>query len=240
MKAGTLEPFVETKTAPKGGRRMSATTPRKGGGGGTGGPNDSGNNPQFPEYSEPVQNVVDKSKLITGFLLLAIGMTFAGLIGAYVVLATNKAMEWKPFEMPYQIWISTIVILASSLTYEMARRAVERAEVAGSRRWFVATTALGGIFVASQIIVWLDLVNRGFYMRANPYAGFFYILTAAHLVHVAAGIAALGSILLRSWYPSYSDAESTRRNDLARSIGWYWHFMAILWVVLFVTLAFWL
>jgi cytochrome c oxidase subunit 3 len=103
----------------------------------------------------------------------------------------------------------------------------------------IATTALGAAFISSQILLWMALVNRGFYMRGNPYAGFFYIMTAAHAVHVVGGIIALGAIVLRTWHDTLREAELTYRRNLARSVGWYWHFMGALWLLLFGLLGFW-
>lgn len=166
-------------------------------------------------------------------------MTFGGMIGAYVVISTNGAAEWRPFALPFQVWVSTALIIASSVSYHLAKNAVFRAENQRARKLFVATTALGAAFISSQLMVWLALVNRGFYMRGNPYAGFFYILTAAHAVHVVGGIVALGAILLRSWNDTEFGPELAYRRNLARSVGWYWHFMGFLWIVLFVMLGFW-
>ena len=181
----------------------------------------------------------DKSKYIALFLLMAVGMTFAGLLGAYLMIATNRAAEWKPFDLPIQIWISTAIILASSITYTLAKRRLDTGSFLSGRKWLIVTTVLGGLFVSSQLVLWIELVDRGFYMSGNPYAGFFYILTAAHLVHVAGGIVALAVVLLGSWYPARSEAQIVRRCALARSVGWYWHFMGALWVVLFLMLGFW-
>lgn len=181
----------------------------------------------------------DKSRVIAWFVLLAVLMTFGGLIGAYIVIATNGAIEWKPFTLPVQVWISTFVILASSLTYEFFRHAVERRNLNSSRKYLVATTALGGVFISSQLIAWIELVNRGLYMRGNPYAGFFYILTAAHAIHVLGGMIALGAILRRAWYPAVNEDEHTYRLNVAKAVGWYWHLMGGLWIVLFLMLGFW-
>jgi cytochrome c oxidase subunit 3 len=166
-------------------------------------------------------------------------MTFGGLLGAYVVIATNGAAEWRPFELPPQVWISTFLILVSSVTYQLAKNALFARRYASSRKFMIATTVLGAAFISSQILVWLALVKRGFYMSGNPYAGFFYILTAAHAIHVVGGIVALGSILLRTWNDTRNASELIYRRNLARSVGWYWHFMGVLWIVLFVMLGFW-
>lgn len=237
MEIGTARTIRDAET-PRIRRSRTAGSPANPGGGGGEGP-DGHDWPDFPilDRSEPA--AVDKSKYIAWFLLLAIGMTFAGLLGAYLMIATNRAAEWKPFDLPLQIWISTAIILASSVTYSLAKRGVDRDDFRTARKWLIATTVLGGFFISSQLVLWIELVNRGFYMTGNPYAGFFYILTAAHLVHVVGGIVALASILLRSWYPARGEAEIERRRALARSVGWYWHFMGGLWVILFLMLGFW-
>jgi cytochrome c oxidase subunit III len=242
---GTLEPLetepVKRKRRPRstfGGGRSSGgdNGGNKGGGSdGGGGGSDSYRFDKSPNDAEPN----DKSRILTGFLLLVVLMTFCGLMGAYVVVATNKALEWRPFDLPLQIWVSTIVIFLSSITFELGKRSVLGGETEGARRWLVATAALGGVFVASQLLVWILLVSRGFYMRGNPYAGFFYILTAAHAVHVIGGMIALGATLLRSWHPARSESEQYYRTNLAKSVGWYWHFMGGLWIALFGLLGFW-
>jgi hypothetical protein len=97
----------------------------------------------------------------------------------------------------------------------------------------------GAAFIASQIIVWLELVNRGYYMSGNPYAGFFYIITAIHAVHVLGGVIALGAIMMRTAAQTEHGPELEYRRNLSRAVGWYWHFIGILWIVLFVMLGFW-
>ena len=183
--------------------------------------------------------VPGKSRILTGFLLVVVGMTFAGLMAAYVMIATNKAAEWHPFDLPFQVWISTAVILASSLTYHFGKTALDGSGQVAAKKWFIVTTVLGATFISSQLIVWLALVARGYYMQGNPYAGFFYILTAVHAVHVLGGIVALGSILLRVWHPTVEHEAIAKRQTVAQVVGWYWHFVGGLWIVLLVLLGFW-
>lgn len=202
------------------------------GGGGSDGP-DKDNDLQSDRF------IPDKSRILTVFLLLVVLMTFGGLIAAYIVIATNGVAEWKPFDLPVQVWFSTALIVISSFTYHFGKIAVERNEQPVAKKWFSITTILGAAFVSSQILVWVTLNSRGFYVQSNPYAGFFYILTAVHAVHVLGGITALGSVLLRSWYPTENPANIARRAALAQVVGWYWHFMGGLWIVLFVLLGFW-
>jgi len=241
MEAGTIEPLIEKE---KVGHRTRPTlfSGRGGGGNGNnngGGGDGGGDDPRRHEFSDVESSNPDKAKFVTWFLLLVVLMTFGGMIGAYIVISTNGAAEWRPFDLPIQVWISTALIVVSSITYQLAKNALFAGDDDKSRKFLIATTALGAAFISSQILVWLALVNRGFYMSGNPYAGFFYILTAVHAVHVLGGIVALGTILLRSWNRTVSEDEIVYRQRLARSVGWYWHFMGALWIVLFILLGFW-
>lgn len=245
LSVGTLEPAESDPLVRTRRSRASVTSGRppggsKGGRNGGGGDDDGGDLPDANKFEEQQGEIPrDKSRILTGFLLVVVLMTFGGLMGAYVVVATNRALEWRPFDLPLQIWFSTILILACSVTYEFGQVSITRRDIAGTRKWMSATTVLGAVFIASQMLVWLILANKGLYMRGNPYAGFFYILTAIHAVHVIGGIVALGAVLLRSWHPANSDAEQAYRTSLSRSVGWYWHFMGGLWIVLFILLGFW-
>ncbi|MEO8042344.1 MAG: cytochrome c oxidase subunit 3, partial [Acidobacteriota bacterium] len=209
MKAGTIEPLVGDERPRRGTRSRffggGSGGGRNGDNGGSG--NDGGNGPHFDSFAEAESSNPDKSKIVTWFLLLVVLMTFGGMIGAYIVIATNGAAEWRPFDLPIQVWISTALILVSSVTYYFAQKALFESEYALSRKLLVVTTGLGAAFISSQILVWLALVNRGLYLRGNPYAGFFYILTAVHAIHVVGGIVALGTILLRTWNVTSSGDE---------------------------------
>ena len=206
-----------------------------GGGGGNNGGDDSFHNPPTEAYEKSFS----KSKIFTWFLLIVVLMTFGGLIGAYIVISTNGVLEWRPFNLPLQVYFSTAIILISSLTYTIAQRGIKFNEHQKGKNWLLATTVLGAMFVSSQILAWFALVNRGFYMQSNPYAAFFYIMTALHAVHVIGGIIALGYIVLRSWQPSEVESEIEKRREISGAVGWYWHFMGGLWLVLLFLLGFW-
>jgi len=238
MDVGTTEPFQgETIVKPRrtraSGRGGSGGPNGQNGGGGGPGPKKNGGDDTFDT------SAASKSKVVTAFLLLAVMMTFGGLIAAYVVVATNGAAEWKPFTLPAPVWVSTVLILLSSLIYHFAERSFEDGNQSAARKYLLGTTVLGAAFISSQILAWLALVKRGLYIAGNPYAGFFYMLTVLHAVHVLGGVIALGSIILRSWLPTLDDDELVYRRDLARSVGWYWHFVGALWIVLLSLLAFW-
>ena len=104
-----------------------------GGNGGGRNPGGSGGDGPDDESRADIQPFVpEKSRILTAFLLLVVMMTFGGLMAAYVVIATNNAAEWRPFDLPVQLWISTALIFFSSLVYHLGKNAVDRN---GARRW---------------------------------------------------------------------------------------------------------
>jgi cytochrome c oxidase subunit 3 len=238
MEVGTVETLDEQEEI---GRRRSSTlggsSPPNGGGRNPGGPGSDGS--EDDKTTDDTRFIPEKSRLLTGFLLLVVAMTFGGLMAAYVVLATNRSLEWQPFALPIQVWISTAIIIISSITYHFAKLKLDRDQREIAKKWFVVTTVFGAAFISSQILAWLELTKRGLYMQGNPYAGFFYILTAVHAAHVLGGIVALGSILLRVWQPTSNEDAVLKRRSIAQVVGWYWHFMGAIWIALFLLLGFW-
>ena len=246
MEIGTAEPIKKRKRKLKKGLRSRDVRRSSGGsddssgsngGGGSGGGSDKPKENEIELTETPPPN---KSKILMWFLLVVVLMTFGGLISAYVVIATNAPLEWKPLaSLPTQVWISTAIIIAASITYQIAKSSLKAGRDKSSQTWFLWTTVFGAGFISSQFIVWFALINRGLYMKGNPYVGFFYILTAVHAVHVLGGIAALGYIILRTWKKTLSLDESRKRIDDATAIGWYWHTMGGLWLVLLLLLGVW-
>lgn len=240
LKVGTIE---ELKTEPekkntkssrmKSGGNNGGGGKNRGGGGGGGGDNRQ-NEDKFEEKQEFKP---DKYRVGMGLILLIVLMTFGGLIGSYVVLATNQALEWKPFSLPFQIWVSTGLIILSSVDYELAKNSLLAGNQQKARVWFFITGVLGAVFIASQILAWISLVNQGYYAQGNPYAGLFYILTAVHAVHVIGGIISLGFIILKTQIHTDDAEELLKRQWFARVVGWYWHFIGVLWLILFLLLG---
>lgn len=245
LEIGTAE--TSTNVEPEKKRRRSSLSGggspgnggRRRGGGGGGGDDGGGDNRNKDRNFEEIEEFrPNKLRVAMWFMLLVVIMTFGGLISAYIVLSTNQDLEWKPFALPYQVWISTALILASSFCYRTAHLKLNDNRQMQAKKWLLATTVLGGMFISSQILLWFQLARAGVYMQSNPYAGFFYILTAVHALHVFGGICALGYIVLRAWRETDSEDELMRRKNAATVVGWYWHFMDGLWLVLLLLLGF--
>ena len=240
MEIGTLKTNIKAQKKLKKRATLSGLGGTGGGknNGGNGGGSDGGD-ASNDSFTESYEKSFSKSKILTWFLLIVVLMTFGGLIAAYIVISTNGVIEWQPFNLPIQVYISTALILIGSITYTIAQKAISINDNQKSKNWLIATTVLGAMFISSQILAWFALVSRGYYLQSNPYAGFFYIMTALHAAHVLGGIIALGYVVLRVWNKNELESELEKRREISTSVGWYWHFMGGLWLVLLALLGFW-
>lgn len=168
-------------------------------------------------------------------------MLFMALTSAYVFRAGTAG--WQSIGTPPALWVSTAIIIASSIAFERARKSLKRDDRAAYRRWLTVALALGFAFLGSQLFAWRELIAQGMYLSTNPHSSFFYMLTALHGIHLVGGICGLCYLLLRARRRA-RDGESERtvavkRRAAADAVGIYWHFMDGLWVYLFVLLFLW-
>lgn len=231
---------VSTKTKKL---NLDGTGRRAGGNGSRGGPKppnggDDGHSARAARDATPQQY-----RIGMWLALAAILMMFAALTSAYVFRSMRTQQEWQVFAVPQMLWVSTILILASSATIELARRAVHRGQHEVYRNWLLASLLLGFGFLVSQLLAWRELVGQGIYLATNPHSSFFYLLTGLHALHLVGGI--LGLIYLaisarrETLLSSRAVNAATKRRAGVEAIGLYWHFMDGLWVYLFALLFLW-
>ena len=135
----------------------------------------------------------EKPKIATEKVLLAIGigsivMLFAGLTSGYIVRQAEG--NWKFFELPSVFYVSSIIILISSFTMQMAIRAVKKDDLSQVKTFLLITLGLGLAFVFSQFLGWNELVKNDVYFadKLTPSGSFFYVITGLHLAHLAFGL----------------------------------------------------
>jgi len=166
--------------------------------------------------------------------LAAISMTFAALTSALVV-RKGGSLDWRHFNLPSVLYLNTLVLLASSVTLEIARRQVAtymgglRSKVANPARWLYVTLGLGLLFVAGQYLAWRQLSAQGLYLATNPSSSFFYVFTAAHALHVLGGLGGLVRVIRKL-------GSSVLRRSTLDATSRYWHFMDALWIYLLLLL----
>jgi cytochrome c oxidase subunit III len=163
--------------------------------------------------------------------IASILMFFFTLAGAFLVRRTGN--DWVAVRLPWLIWVNTLVLLASSATLELSVRRLRAGGLTGFEALWKATTGLGLLFIAGQLVVWRNLAASGVYVASNPGSSFFYIFTAAHAVHLVGGIAALLYVLFRK-----RDTAKLSRSTAVQITSYYWHFMGALWIFLLALLYF--
>lgn len=162
--------------------------------------------------------------------IAGIVMVFAAFTSALVV-RRGLATDWVPTALPHILYLNTFVLVASSLTLELSRRSVRAGDGVRFRRWLYLTAALGLAFVAGQWTAWRELASRGVYLATNPSSSFFYLLTAAHGIHLMGGITALLTLALRA-----KRLAASGRLVSVEVTSIYWHFMDGLWIYLLILL----
>jgi cytochrome c oxidase subunit 3 len=164
--------------------------------------------------------------------LAGITMTFAAFTSALIV-RQGGATDWRHLRLPSILFVNTAFLIASSVTLEIARRGVAKFArgVTTSKRdallWLYLTLGLGLAFVAGQYAAWGQLKSEGLYLATNPSSSFFYVLTAAHVLHVLGGLGGLVLVLAR-----FGRAVPTLRRSTMDTASYYWHFMDVLWLYL--------
>jgi cytochrome c oxidase subunit 3 len=170
---------------------------------------------------------------VTRFGLLAflgtLSMLFIGFTSAYMVRRASG--DWQPLSAPAVVWLNTAVLLASSMTLELARRRQRDWRLSAVQGWVAATGALGALFVAGQLAAWRALARQGIFLATNPHSSFFYMLTGIHGLHLLGGLIWFAVVLSRVRRLAYTPGE-----DGLGLFATYWHFLDGLWLYLAVLL----
>jgi cytochrome c oxidase subunit 3 len=160
--------------------------------------------------------------------IFAIIMSFAALTSA--LLVRQGSGEWSHIVVPSILYANTAILLLSSFTMEMSRRALARS--AGVSAWLATTLLLGLSFVAGQYLAWRHLASQGLYLATNPNSSFLYVFTGMHALHLLGGIAVLVYLLGR-----VIGGHASIRHHLLDNTAVYWHFMGGLWLYLLFVIS---
>ena len=171
-------------------------------------------------------------KLAVWVGIAGIVMFFAAISSAMVVSSARE--DWRHISLPSVLWLSSAVLLGSSLMFEAAKRAVRRRGAKDVRRWVLFTALLGLGFLVAQLSGWSQLLAQGVVLRGQPSGAFFYLLTAAHGLHVLGGLFVLAYVatrvsISRPW---------PRPKAVVEAAALYWHFMGALWLYIVALLLY--
>jgi cytochrome c oxidase subunit 3 len=218
-------------------RGVGGGTPAGGVGGGPQGPYSNDRN-WPPGYSR--EDALEPAKYRIGIWvgLGSISMLFFALTSAYI-WRQNESLksttpDWVALQVPMALWLSTGIILLSSITFEIARRALKRNQYEKFKGWISLTTVLGLLFLAGQILAWRQLAAQGIYLQSHPHSSFFYVISGLHALHLLGGML----VLIYLMFSALRMRIGVRKKMTVEMTSVYWHFMDGLWIYLFVLLFF--
>lgn len=160
--------------------------------------------------------------------IAAMMMMFGAFTSAYIV--KHAAGNWLEFPIPNVFYISTALIVCSSLTLHLSYVGYQRQQELMYKGLLILTFLLGVGFVISQYVGWQELFGLGVDMKANVAGSFFYLITGAHAVHVLAGVACLVVAMIHAFTLKFRYTE--KRKNRFQLIVHFWHFVDILWIYL--------
>jgi cytochrome c oxidase subunit 3 len=175
------------------------------------------------------RNKIHPHKFVLWVAIASIVMMFAGLTSAFIV--KSNLVGWKNIVMPTVFWFSTAVLVAGSVTIQMARRSFKQREMRQYRLLLGVTFALGVTFVVLQWLGFSGLWEQHIRFKGSAAAGqFLYVIFGLHALHVIGGVIALLVMFLKAFFGKTRTYSAVPVEVMAV----YWHFVDILWIYLFV------
>ncbi len=138
--------------------------------------------------------------------------------------------DWVPLREPALLWFNTGVLVLASVFMQLAKNAAADQAWDSSKRWFMLGGAAAMAFIGLQLLVWDLLAATGHFVSSNPASSFFYLITAVHGLHIIGGVFAWGRCLL------FAESDHQRFRMGVDLCTMYWHFLLLVWAVLFYLL----
>lgn len=167
---------------------------------------------------------------LVAFLAVATSL-FALFISAYAI--RMETADWLPVHEPKLLWVNSGILLLASIGYHWTRQAAVAGRTESLKPGLTVAGALTLAFLAGQLVVWLQLNSEGFGVSGNPASAFFYLLTAVHGLHLLGGLWVWGRSMQRVF--TGAGADSVRLSVELCTV--YWHYLLLVWVVLFALLV---
>lgn len=175
-------------------------------------------------------------KMMLWFGIVSLLMGFAGWTSAYIVSSSRE--DWiQGLELPTLFYVSTAIILISSLSYIWAKKAVVNADSKLGTTLLLVTLGLGIAFIALQFMGFQQMLDNGYYFTGPTSSikmSYIFLIAAVHIVHVVAGLISLLTVLYNQIKGKYTSEEY-----LGMSLGeTFWHFLGLLWLYLVLFMSF--
>lgn len=160
--------------------------------------------------------------------MASITMMFIGFTSAYVVKRAQA--NWRTFDLPYIFWISTAVILVSSVTMQLAVKNFKERNMIRYKQLITLTAILGVAFAVCQWFGFVQMYKSGLPLNGPASASFIYVIAGVHILHVLGGVV----VLLIMFARAYRTRVRTYSAVPAEVAATYWHFVDVLWLYLLI------
>jgi len=175
-------------------------------------------------------------KMMLWFGIISLIMSFMGWTSAFIVSSSRP--DWlSDFKLPNAFIISTIVIVVSSVTFLLAKKALKNEQRKATSLWLLVTLVLGIVFIYNQFVGFRQIIDLGYNFTgptSNVTMSYIYLIALVHILHVIVGLICLLVVIYNHFKQKYS-ASKMLGFELAAT---FWHFIDILWVYLFLFLYF--
>ena len=181
----------------------------------------------LPEEGAQTGEFASSAKKVALIMFLAV-VTSIFFLFSMAYVERMELFDWYPVEEPKVLWLNTAFLIVASFAMQRARKALSSQSAP-----FKGALMLGGLmaiaFLIGQYLAWGELRSNGLYAVSNPASAFFYVLTALHGVHLLGGI----YVWARTMWRSRTGAD---RENIAESVDLcsvYWHYLLVVWLILF-------
>ncbi len=177
-------------------------------------------------------NRIHPLKFALWIAMASITMMFGAFTSAYVVRQAQG--DWLEFSLPSLFYVSTVVLLVSSLTLHSSYKSFLGGRERRYKQWLGLSLALGTGFVVLQYLAWMQLYSVGIDLKGNPSGSFLYVISGVHALHIIGGIAAMLVAMINAFTLKFKITERRKINfELTLQ---YWHFVDLLWLYLLIFL----
>jgi len=177
---------------------------------------------------------LSKGKLGLRYIMIVSSIFFSLFIVTYADRLVYA--DWQQMPEPLLLWFNTLILFISSAVFISTQFAAKNNQFAKVKQKLIIIGYLALAFLLGQLLVWLQLINLGYYVSTNPANAYFYVFTALHGLHLIGGLIYWIITIRKVWVPS--DIVIAKTKHTVELCAIYWHFLLAVWVVLFGLMLF--
>ncbi len=190
--------------------------------------NNRGGNGWGDHHEDQYESASPLGKRIGLWIFMGVAsILFSSLISAYVV--RMGLSDWHPLPEPWWLWANTATLILASVFLQWSLNSAKQGNLTVTKNGIMLGGLFGALFIVGQVWAWLQFINLGYFVETNPANTFFYLMTALHGAHLLGGLVA--------WIRTQ---RTVQRNESATKVVLgvemctvYWHFLLVVWLVLF-------